>query len=387
MTVASKPRLSKKVLLFTFLGLITLVAYFYYLTRTTNIVGQIKEVDLYYYASAFIAFLVSVLFSTLAWRSLLNNLSIKVTVGTALLFMWTGLFFDATVPDPGWSGDLSKAYMLAKTANVDTARIVASVVGQKIIGLVITVIDLVLGLVLLSRNYTLPGLVLIFIAVVSFVSVLSLFVICYLSAKPKATKRILDWLIRAACFVHRGHWDPTDFRLKAEDMLSKYHENIRVLGSNPKALARPVIFSLTSWAFDVSITFLTFASLHYPVPVDKVLIVYALTGSLQALGVSFVGFTELVMSGSYTVLGINPGVGLSATLLARVVTLWFKLVVAYFAFQWAGVKVLSDRRPPAEVGSRSPPSRQPHAEAFPKVNGLNREKNTSVTTAREEGKA
>jgi len=345
MTVASKPRLSKKVFLFILIGLLTLIAYFIYFVGTVNIVDQIKQVDLYYYAPAFVAFLVSVLFSTLAWRSLLSNLSIKVTVGTALLFMWTGLFFDATVPDPGWSGDLSKAYMLAKTANLDTARVVATVVGQKIIGLVITVIDLVLGLVLLSRSYTLPGLVLIFIAVVSFMSVFSLFVLVYLSAKPKATKTILDWLIRAACRLWRGRWDPTDFRLKAEEMLNKYHENIRVLARNPKALIRPVAFSFTSWAFDVSITFLTFASLHYPVPVDKVLIVYALTGSLQAFGVSFVGFTELVMSGSYTVLGIPAAVGLSATLLARIVTLWFKLAVAYFAFQWAGVKVLSSRKP------------------------------------------
>jgi uncharacterized protein (TIRG00374 family) len=356
MTVESKPGLSKKLLLFTVIGLLVLIAYFIYLFRTTNIVDQIKQVNLYYYASAFIAFLVSVFFSTLAWRSLLSNLSIKVTVGTALLFMWTGLFFDATVPDPGWSGDLSKAYMLSKALNLDCARIVATVVGQKIIGLAITVIDLVLGLILLSRDYTLPGLVLIFIAVVSFLSIISLFVLVYLSAKPRATKRILDLLIRAALFVRRGNWDPADFRLKAEEMLDTYHENIRVLGSNLKALIRPVIFSFTSWAFDISITFLAFASLHYPVPVDKVLIVYALTGSLQAFGVSFVGFTELVMTGSYAVLGIPAYIGLSATLLARVVTLWFKLAVAYFAFQWTGVKLLSYRKPHEEIKDLSCPS-------------------------------
>jgi uncharacterized protein (TIRG00374 family) len=387
MTVESKPRLSKKVLLFTFLGLLTLVAYFYYFVGTVNIVDQIKRVNLYYYASAFIAFLMSVLFSTLAWRSLLNNLSIKVTVGTALLFMWTGLFFDATVPDPGWSGDLSKAYMLSKASNLNCARIVATVVGQKIIGLAITVIDLVLGLILLSRDYTLPGLVLIFIAIVSFMSLLSLFVLVYLSAKPKATKRILDWLIRAALIMRRGHWDPADFRLKAEEMLDTYHENIRVLASNLKALIRPVIFSLTSWAFDVSITFLTFASLHYPVPVDKVLIVYALTGSLQSLGVSFLGFTELIMTASYTVLGIPPSTGLSATLLARIVTLWFKLAVAYFAFQRAGVKVLSDRKSHEGIEDLSCSSGNGQPGASRAANHTNRENIALTKIEREEGKA
>ena len=128
-------------------------------------------------------------------------------------------------------------------------------------------------------------------------------------------------------------------------MLNKFHEGIRTLSADPGALARPVAFSFLGWNFDVLVIFLTFASLGYPVPVDKVLIVYALTGSLQIMGVSFVGFTEIIVSGSYALLGIPPAIGLSATLLTRVVTLWFKLGVSYVAFQWAGVEILLDKKP------------------------------------------
>lgn len=344
MTVTPNPRVSKKILLFTFFGLLTLVVYFYYLVGTVSIVDVVKRTNLFYYAFAFVVFLVGIVFSTLAWRSLLSNLGVRITVRRALLFTWAGLFIESTVPDPGWSGDLSKAYMLAKSSDLDVGRIVASVVGQKIISMVITVINLVLGLALLGWNYALPGIVLIFIAIVSFLSIFSLIVTCYLSAKPKVTKAILDWLIHVACTVRRGRWNPQDFRLKAEEMLNKYHEGIQTLSGNLRALARPAVFSLLAWGFEVSITFLTFASLGYPVPVDKVLIVYALTGSLQIIGVSFVGFTEIVVSGSYTVLGIPPEVGLWATLLTRVVTLWFKLIVSYFAFQLTGAKILLNKK-------------------------------------------
>ena len=345
MSAESKPQVSRRIVLFTIIGLLTLVVYLYYFVGTLNIADVINRTNLFIFASAFLAFLANILFSTLTWRDLLNNLNVKITVRRALLFMWAGMFFEATVPDPGWSGELSRAYMLAKASDLDTGRIVASVVGQKIISLVITVFDLILGLALLSRNYTLPGTVLIFIAVVSFLSAFSLFIVCYLSAKPKATKRILDWLLRAACFVRRGHWNPQVFRAKAEEMLNQYHVGIRTLGGNLRALIRPVIFALIGWGFELSVTFLAFASTGYSVPVDKILIVYALTGSLQIIGVAFVGFTEIVMSGSYTVLGIPPAVGLYATLLSRIVTLWFKLVVAYVAFQWAGVKILLDKKP------------------------------------------
>jgi uncharacterized protein (TIRG00374 family) len=258
--------------------------------------------------------------------------------------MWAGMFIDVIVPEPGFSGDLSKAYMLAKTYGEDPGRIVASVVSQKIIGIVITVVSLFLGLVLLASHYTLSSLVLVFIAVVMFLSIFVLVLVSYISARPEATRRMLNWLIRAIDFVRRGRWDSIDFRHRAEETLHEFHEGFRTLSSNPRALVRPIALSFISWGFDISVIFLTFVSLGYHLPVDQVLIVYALTGSLQAVGISFVGITEIIMSSSYTLLGIPAAFSLSATLLTRVITLWFKLVVSYFAFQWAGVEILMGRK-------------------------------------------
>jgi len=340
MSVAPKPRLTRRILLFVGIGLAVLVLYLYYFVGTVSIADVIKQTNLLWYTSAFVAFLASVLSYALAWQSLLRNLSIKARIREVLLFAWAGMFFDAVVPDPGWSGDLSKAYMLSKASGQEPGRIVASVVSQKIIVTTVTVFSLIFGLAFLALNYTPSSNVLIFIAVVLFLTAFSLIMIVYLSANDKATDRILGWLIRAACFIRRGRWNPEDFRAKAKQMLNRFHEGIRTLSAKPKALARPISFSLLAWGFDISITFLTFASLGYPVPVDKVLIVYALTGSLQAFGVSFLGFTEIIVSSSYAILGIPAAISVSATLLTRVVTLWFKLVVSYFVFQWAGIGLL-----------------------------------------------
>ena len=340
MNAAPSQRFSKKILLFISFGLLTLVLYLYYFVGTVNIVYVISQTDPLYYASAFIAFVVGVFFASLAWHSLLNNLTVKVKIRRILLLMWVGLFFDATVTEPGWSGDLSKSYMLARTSGEDVGKIVASVVSQKIIGIVVTIVDLILGLSLLALNYTLSTVVLIFISIVLFLSVFSLVIVWYVSAKPEATKRMLGWLIAAISFFRRGRWNSSDFQLRTERLLDRFHQGMRTLSARPKALARPVMFSSLSWGFDVSVVFLTFASFGYPIPVDKVLIVYALTGSLQIMGISFVGFTEIIMSGAYTVLGIPAALSLSATLLTRVVTLWFKLIVSYVALQWTGVEIL-----------------------------------------------
>jgi uncharacterized protein (TIRG00374 family) len=340
MSVAVKPHFTKKILLFVIIGLATLLLYLYYFIGTANVADALRQTNVFLYTSAFVAFLASVLFYSLAWQGLLHNLNIKTKIREVLLFAWAGMFFDSVIPDPGWSGDLSKAYMLSKASGQEPGRIVASVVSQKIIVTAITVVSLILGLAILTLNYTPSGNVLIFVVIVLLLTVFSLGAILYLSANAKATRRILGWIVHAGRYLLRGRWNPEDFRLKAQGMLNRFHEGIGTLSANPRALIRPVSYSLLAWGFDISISFLTFASLRYPVPVDKVLIVYALTGSLQAVGVSFLGFTEIIVSGSYAILGIPPAISASATLLTRVVTLWFKLVVSYFVFQYAGIGLL-----------------------------------------------
>lgn len=340
MSVSVRPHITRRILIFVIAGLAALILYLYYFVGTTNVVAQIEKTNLLLYALAFAAFLASVTFYTIAWQGMLRNLNIRVGIRQALVYSWAGMFFDAVVPDPGWSGDLCKAYMLSRASGHEAGGIVASVVGQKIIIMVVTIGSLIVGLALLGLNYSIPNGLLVFAIAILLLAVASLFAVVYLSTHEKATKMILNWLISAAYFISRGRWNPEDFRTKAENTLNRFHVGIGILTANPKTLAQPITFSLLSWIFDVSITFLTFAAIGYPVTPDKVLIVYALTGSLQALGASFLGFTEIIVSGSYAILGIPSTISLSATLLIRVVTLWFKLIISYIVFQWAGIGLL-----------------------------------------------
>lgn len=81
---------------------------------------------------------------------MLRNLKIDAKIHKGLLLAWAGMFVDAVVPDPSWSGDLSKAYMLSKASGQDTHRIAASAVSQKIIVTAVAVGAMILGLVLLT---------------------------------------------------------------------------------------------------------------------------------------------------------------------------------------------------------------------------------------------
>jgi uncharacterized protein (TIRG00374 family) len=142
----------------------------------------------------------------------------------------------------------------------------------------------------------------------------------------------------------RKRWNPQNFNDRAQEMLSRFHEGIGQLRVKPKALVAPIVFAVTGFVFEISVIFLTFLALGYPVPIDRVLIVFTLAGTLQTVGVTFFGFTEIVMTSAFTALGIQVDVSFAVTLLTRVVNLWFRLIVSYLALQWAGIKIISQTR-------------------------------------------
>lgn len=339
MNTTKRPLRLNVILTVLILGLIAFILYFYFFINPAQVVDILSRTNLAYYACAFVSYFMFAFFSSLVWRNLLNNLSVKISKRKALLLTWVGLFFDATVPQLGWSGEISKTYFLTKDSNEASGKIVASVVGQKIFTITMTVVALGLGLGLVLISYPLPFIVTFLIAFVLALSILSLLLVYYVSLKPKATKTLLNWGIRIASFF-RKRWNPQNFMLKADGVLGKFHLGMEQLKANPKALVKPIIYAVISFIFEVSVIFLTFIALGYPVPVDKVLIVFTLTGTLQTVGVTFFGFPELIMSISFTALGIPAALSVSVTLLTRVVSLWFRLVVSYGALQWAGIKII-----------------------------------------------
>ncbi len=343
MNAPKRPMSSNVVLAVLILGLVAFVVYFYFFINPSQVVEILSRTDLYFYAGAFVCYFLFGLFSAFVWRTLLVNLSLEISIRKALLLTWVGLFFDAILPQLGWSGEISKTYFLSKDSSLDSGKIGASVVGQKIFTITLSIIALSLGLGFVLVSYPLPFIVTFLFGLILFLSVLALIVIFYVVNRPSATKTLLNWGIRIALFF-RKKWNPERFRAKGDWFLMQFHLGIKQLTENPRKLIKPIIFAVISFVFELSVIFLSFVALRYPVPVDKVLIVYTLAGTLQTVGVTIFGFTEIVMTSAYTFLGIPVDLSFSVTLLTRVVTLWFRLFVSFGALQWAGIKIMGQQR-------------------------------------------
>lgn len=336
----NNPLRVNKIFFLLIFGLVAFIVYFILFVNPASFIDVISKTNLTIYGSAFVAYVVGIFFSSMVWHSLLNSLTVKMTIKNAYLFTWVGLFFDATIPQLGLSGDLAKTYLFSKSSSEDAGKIGASVIGQKLMVMTITVVTFSVGLVLVLFNYALPPLAAFSIVLFLVLSAVSLFLIYYFSIKPKATDALLRFGIRIGKFFRKS-WNPEGLKQQITDMLGNFHTGIVELKAKPRTLVVPSLYAVLSWVFDIGVMFLVFTALGYPVPVDVVLIVYTVSGALQAVGVSFL--TDVIMMASFTALGLPPALSVSVTLLFRAITLWFRLIISYSAFQWTGVKLVRQK--------------------------------------------
>jgi uncharacterized protein (TIRG00374 family) len=343
MEPAKNPLQLKTIIIVLIAGLFAFLLYVYLYVNPIQVAETLLKTNLWLYSVAFLVYFGNTVFSSIAWYRLLNNLQVEVSRTKVFLFTWVGLFFEATVPQLGWSAEISKTYMLTKDTHSEAGKVGASVVWQKIFNMSLTIVTLSIGLGLVLSSYKLPILAAFVICLVLILSILTLGVVLYVSLKPSATKTILNLIIKIVR-IFRKNWNAENFLSKMEGTIVNFHEGIAQLKARPRELIIPLICSICSFTLEVSVFFITFAALGEPIRLDAIFIVFTLTGVLQTIGIAFFGFPELVMTLTLTALNINPDIAVSLAILTRIVNLWFRIAVSYVALQWAGVKIIRQNR-------------------------------------------
>jgi len=338
----------KKFIPFLLIGLVIFILYLFFFVGVADIVQSLQRANLFYYSLAFVAVVLGMLFYSLAWQSLLRPISEKKTpLSKFFLIAWIGDFVDILVPAESISGEVSKAYLMSKSSGDDIGKVVASIVSHRILSMAVTIGSLIAGLLLFIPKYELPKPALNLIILVTSGVVISLLFLCLLIIRERITQRILDPILRLLAFLSKGRWSLPRLRANVHKALVVFRDGIQTLSENPKNLAKPILFSIASWFFSVMISFLVFASLDIFVPISILMIVYSIGSAIQTIPLGVpgeVGLTEIVMINSYVLLGVPLSVSAAnaaaATVLIRIATILFKVIVGYVAFQWFGIKVL-----------------------------------------------
>ena len=131
----------KKTIIMPLLGIAAFLIYiFIFQVDFLGILSKLQMVNSFYYLFAIALSLIEVFFFSLAWRTLLNFLGVKLSILKSNLLVWSGIFIDILVPAESVSGEALRIYLIAKEQGNETCgRVVASLVTHRLLGMTMNV--------------------------------------------------------------------------------------------------------------------------------------------------------------------------------------------------------------------------------------------------------
>ncbi len=337
-----RPKLSWKTAVFPLLGLLGFFLYIYlFHVDILGILSTAKSADPTIYAVAIIFGMLEVLFFTFSWRVLTNHLSIKISIFRAYLYVWYGIYVDTIVPAQSISGEVTRTYLCTRDKCGPFGKVVASLYTHRLMGMALNVVALIAGIILLNFGGNVNQLVfnaIIFVAA-AIIAIISFMII--LGFKPKWTLKVINVAANLAHKISMGRIKVEKLKEEAIEITEHFHDAMAEFRHNPKAISGSLFYLLVSWFFSLSVPYLVFMSLGHPVSLSIIIITSAIFLAVKAIpiGIPFeVGLPEAVMTTLYISMGIYGPLAATATILTRIITLWFRFFIGFAAQQYLELK-------------------------------------------------
>ena len=336
--LTQKPSFKKWISLLAVAGFLVFILYFVFFTDLRQVTVVIEGIKVPIYVLSFACVLGVAFFSALTWKASLDIVGVKTTFRRVFSLNWVGIFVDSLIPG-GLAGDLFMTYLLSRDEGVDGAKVLASIIVKDVLELIVILGSLIVGMVFLVLNYSINSLLLIAIGITLAFLALPLFLIIYLSTNVSATKKLLRALVGAVAKIRKKPFETTQL----ENKITDFHDGIMSIKSNPKAMVKPIIFQTVAWVFEILALFFVFVALGSQITADKILITNTVVSTIRDQGVVLAGFSQIISSQLYGVLGINLSLAQASSLLAGLANFWFRLVISFVFFQAYGLGTIAEK--------------------------------------------
>jgi uncharacterized protein (TIRG00374 family) len=339
--LSNRPKFEKWVSLLAVSGFSIFIIYLFLFTDILQVAIVIYQVNIPIYLIAFLCIIAEMVFNALEWKATLDNVAVQTTLKRVWNLSWAGFFLDALIPG-GLSGDLFIVYLLSRDKGVDGVKVVASMVIKDILELLVVFASLIIGIILLILNYAIGGVLLFAIGVTMVFLSLPLVLVVYLSTNVSVTKRLLKFFVRAVAKIrHRKTNDKFENKLEAQ--ITDFHDVIMIMKNKPGTMIKPMFYQIMVWVFDILALFFVFVALGTTVGADKILITNSIVNNVRSQGVALAGFSQIVSSQLYGILGINLSLAQASSLLSGFANFWFRLVISFVFFQFYGLGTVAEK--------------------------------------------
>ncbi len=337
-----KPKFTWKTLLFPILGILGFFIYIYlFQVDIVGILQTVQTASLPIFLLAIGVGVAEVFFYTLSWHTLTRHLDIKLGVSRAFLYVWYGLYVDIIVPAESISGEVTRAYLATRDQCGSFGKVVASLFTHRLIGMTMNVAILLLGVGLLFFEGQVYGDVFTLIIFVAAAITGILVALTVLSFKKPWMLKLIGLATRFVCKISRGKWTLSKIQEQAVETADHFHDSMLQYRHNKRPLAVSFLYMGVTWVFTLSIPYLVFVSLGQPISWSIILVTSAIVLAVKSIpaGIPFeVGIPEATMTTLFIFMGVDAALAATATILSRLITLWFRFFVGFSAQQYLELK-------------------------------------------------
>lgn len=340
----NRPKFTRKTILLPFVGL---AAFFLYIllfnVDIPDIIATAGRADPIIYSAAVLVSFAEIFFYAVSWQTILSALKVKISVMRAFLYVSYGIFMDIIIPAESISGEICRIYLVNREQCGTSGKTVASVITQRILGMGINVVVLLLGIIFLfdtaQINPLIFNLIVLFTGAITFM----LLALLLLSWKENWSLRIINVLMRVGEFLSRGRWKQKFASIKDETVKAAkiFHDSMKEFAHKPKMLVLPTFLLSLNWISSLAIPYLVFLSLGFKVSWTVIFITSSIVVAVKSIpvGIPFeVGLPEITMTTLYTSMGVPAGISATSTILSRIITLWLRFGVGFAAQQWTELR-------------------------------------------------
>jgi len=331
-----------KQLFLLILGVVALTVFILF-SDLRSIAKYVALADKVQYSVAFLSMILGVIAYAVSWIFLLKSAKVKLSALKAIESTWISVFFNIMVPTASVSGEVVRILYVVKETNDNHGTVAATVFLHRIIAFLPFIFGSIFGFLYLGLFYNLPSYLSSIIITISSLLIFALFVLLLFIVRPHLSMKIG---IKVASFLDRfvpKRWKKGSSIIElTERAFSEFEKSMNVLKRGKLGIFFSIVFAFLYWVFDVLVAYFVFSSLNFHIPFILIIAVYTIAISIQIIPIGIpgmVGFVETVMSGLYTIAGVPFGLSVAATVMIRLVMMWFEALVGGLIF-W-----LYSRRP------------------------------------------
>ena len=329
------------------LGLVAFIIYLAFFVGIGSLVQLVSQLDLQryslFYSIAIAALLVSVVFDSMIWYSLLKGLKVQLSLKKVVLYNWVGNFVEMVIPCQTVCGEVTRLYLAKKETKQNVGATAAPIITSRILSTIVYTSGLLLGsLILVITKQSLPTLLVWTLFTVAVGSIGIITAVLLLALKEGAADKLVSVAMLFIKIITKSSIKQEEKKEQLRTSLYSFTEAFQTYKRKPVLLAKPMVFAVLAWLSILLVYLMVFYSLDFTaITLVDLALVYCVASTVETVTAGFpVGAVEITMISLYSVLGVPLVIAGAATTLIRLLTFWVQVIVGYPVFHLTGLKYL-----------------------------------------------